>query len=279
MITIAHLSDLHFGREQADVLAALEQSLAQIAPELILISGDLTQRATHREYRQARAFLDRLTAPCFLVPGNHDLSAYHLLERFLYPWRKWRHYIQPDLEPVYHHPRALVIGINSARRMGLYLDWSRGRINPLQVAHIEKIAAQATPEQLRIVVAHHPFWLPQSSLRRHLISGRDQAITALKQANIDLILGGHIHLDFMHLQEGILISHAGTGISDRLLPNQPNSFNLIQGNTRQLQLSKFEWLGDGFQDTQHHHFEHNDNGWQRRHLENSSRSKRAPDHS
>ena len=240
MITIAHLSDLHFGREQTQVIHNLLASLQEQRPDLVIISGDLTQRARSYEFQQAKIFLDNLPYPYFIIPGNHDLSAHKLIERFFFPWKKWKRYISPQLEPCMENDQCKVVGVNSARRLGLYLDWSRGRINNKQISHVVENFNQTNEKKLRILVAHHPFWLPTVYLRRQLIGGRDKAIEALSQAGVDIILGGHIHIPFMKILRGVIISHAGTTVSDRLIEGQPNSYNIIKGDSKKLTLISFE---------------------------------------
>lgn len=262
MTTIAHISDLHFGREQATQIAGLRKALAQAAPYLLIISGDITQRARHREFQLAERFLSTLPFPYLIVPGNHDLSAHRLIERFVFPWRKWRRYISHDLEPQTSLPGVHVVGVNSARRFGWYWDWSRGRISSQQVSEVVAALQTAEPDTLKVVVAHHPFWLPTANLRRQLIGGYRHALEQFQAAGADLILGGHIHLPFINIVNGMLISHAGTTISDRLVKGQPNSFNLIQGDSHQLTLQTLEWEEDHFALRQQQSFRKQSDGWQ-----------------
>lgn len=258
---LVHLSDLHFGREQSVVVDALLKALDQLQPELVLISGDLTQRATRREYRKVQAFLASLQWPVVLVPGNHDLSAHRLLERFFQPWKKWHKYIGTPLEPRLQAGTVSVAGINSARRLGKFFDWSRGRISPLQAYQASQWLAQTPEQNLRILLAHHPFWLPASSLDRHLIGGGQQALQQLAAAQVDIILGGHIHLEYVQLHEGIIISHAGTTVSDRLVDGQPNSFNLINGDRSELVLTQYIFEQGRFWPELAKKFQREDDGW------------------
>lgn len=262
MIKLAHISDLHFGREQPNVIEAMLQRLNEQQPDFVIISGDVTQRAKHSEFEQVRAFLQALPFPYLIVPGNHDISASHLIERFCYPWRKWRSYISDDLEPSYSQQEFSVVGLNSARRFGFYFDWSRGRINPQQVQDAIFELSNAGPDTLKIVVAHHPFWLPRACLKRQLIGGRDEALNSFSLAGVDLILGGHIHLPFINIVDGVLVSHAGTSVSNRLLKGQPNSFNIITGDAKRLEISLWEWEGNHFHLRQSLSFEKQSKGWQ-----------------
>lgn len=262
MTCIAHLSDLHFGRELPSIIDGLLSSLDELNPELIIISGDLTQRAKHREFKDAQAFLNQLKQPYMIIPGNHDLSMYRLWERFMYPWRKWRKYISSDLEPVVQKNGFTAAGVNTARRIGFYLDLSRGRISQSQINQVCQVFKQTADDSLNIVVAHHPFWLPQSSLNRSLVGNRDNALQAFSEAGVDLILGGHVHLAYVEPVNGMIVSHAGTTTSHRLIANQPNSFNVIKGDRHELMMEQMEWTGHAFECVEPNRFMRTDRGWQ-----------------
>ncbi len=263
MFNLVHISDLHFGREVPKVINGLKDILGEIQPERVIISGDLTQRAKHEEFSNAAHFLKSLNIPFFIVPGNHDLSAHRLIERFAYPWRKWKKYICTELEPLYTNDKYMVIGANTARRMGWYLDWSRGRINQYQVNNTISHLQNADSTQVRFLVAHHPFWLPAVYEFRHLIGGRDKALSQLSQHGLDIIMSGHVHMSYAEVVEGVIISHAGTTLSDRLIPEQPNSFNRITGDRSHLIIELFEWNGEHFISRKQQHFERTPSGWTR----------------
>ena len=127
-VRIAHVTDLHFGADDPAVVAALLAELNADPPDLVAISGDLTQGARLSEFHRARAFMDALTAPTLAVPGNHDISPYNLVERFTDPYRRWRNTISPETAPQWRKANVAVLGLNSARRMGFTWDWSKGRV-------------------------------------------------------------------------------------------------------------------------------------------------------
>lgn len=262
MTVIAHISDLHFGRDLQPVTEGLLTSLDNIQADLIIISGDLTQRAKTAEFEAGQAFLRRLQQPRFIIPGNHDLALWNLLERFAYPWHKWKKYVSTDLEPIMQTDMFMALGVNTARRMGWYLDWSRGRINNRQIRYVQDMLKTVPEDCLRLVVAHHPFWLPDSSMSRSLIGGRQAALQGFRTAGVDLILGGHVHLAYVQPLEGMLVSHAGTTVSNRLIPGQPNSFNVIRGDRNVLELEQMEWRGTAFESIHKQFFSRHAGGWQ-----------------
>jgi len=158
--TLVHLSDLHFGRTDPTVIDPLIAAVHAQRPDCVVVSGDLTQRARPEEFRQARAFLLRLPSPQVVVPGNHDVPLYRVLERALEPFGNYRRGIDDDLEPAFIDDEIAVIGINTARAM----SFKGGRINRAQIdsirARIAALPKQMTTAMTKIVVTHHPFDLP-----------------------------------------------------------------------------------------------------------------------
>lgn len=260
MTTIAHISDLHFGRELSAVMRGLLESLQQVQPDLIIISGDLTQCAQRNEFEAARTFLRQLAFPYLIVPGNHDLSERNLPERLLFPWLKWRRYISPELEPVMKNGAFVAVGVNTARRARLHPDWSRGSISPMQISRVKQTLRAAADDHLRLLAAHHPFWLPPQFEHRELVGRRDSALQAFRQ-EVDIILGGHVHLAYAQITDGVIISHAGTTFSDRLLMHQTNSFNVIRGDRQQLRLEQMVWGSSRFRLAQQQIYKREEYGW------------------
>lgn len=262
MNTIAHISDIHFGRELPVVLESLLLKLEELQPGLIILSGDLTQRAKTAEFQAARAFLQRLRQPYLVIPGNHDMPAHNVLARFWNPWQRWREHISPELEPVMQSDPFTAIGVNTARRMGLWtLDWSRGRINRQQMQRIKQLFDTLPPTCLRLVVAHHPFWLPEENRDRGLIGRRKEALQAFREAGVDVILGGHVHVPFVQLVDNIIVSHAGTTFSNRLNTGYPNSFNVVCGDRDCVDMRQMRWDGSGFAQSSNQLFHRHADGW------------------
>ena len=233
MSVILHISDTHFGTEQTPVVDALLRLSSQQAPELIILSGDLTQRATAQEFDAARIFVKRLAAPALLViPGNHDIPLYHLGERLLTPYRRYRRAFGADLEPVFESEALLVISVNTTRR----LRHIEGEVSAAQIARVSKRLRQAGSRQLRLVVTHQPVHVVHAEDEPNLLNGGEQAIRAWAEAGADMILGGHIHRPYVcNLQERLgsvgqylWVVQAGTALSDRIRFDAGNSVNLIR---------------------------------------------------
>lgn len=245
MIRIAHISDLHFGSEIPQLAEALAAELVSERSDLIAVSGDLTQRALASEFQAARAFLDRLPKPLLAVPGNHDVPAYHLTMRFMSPWARWQRWLAKELEPVVQTETFCAVGINSARRCGPYLDWSRGRIGIDQIERAEAIFSGCA-KSLHIVVAHHPFLLTEAGTHRRTIARADLALPRLRKAGVDLLLGGHVHLAYSGVVVGgVVVAQTGTSLSSRL-KGEPNSFNRIRVDGDTMEIDKMVWQERAF---------------------------------
>jgi len=244
MRTLAHLSDLHFGRIDADLLDPLVDAVQRSAPHAVVVSGDFTQRAKAREFRAARAFLDRLPKPQILVPGNHDVPLYRVWERFLSPLGKFRRWISADLEPAWHDDEIAVVGVNTARS----LAFKGGRINDEQVASLRRRLGPLPERVTKVVVTHHPFDLPDQPDEDDIVGRARLAMEAFAQCGIDILLAGHFHTS----QSGAtsdrweiagyaaLAVQAGTATSTRER-GEENSFNLLRIENDAVDVERHVW--------------------------------------
>ncbi|NEV61894.1 metallophosphoesterase [Thiorhodococcus minor] len=258
---IAHISDLHFGRHIPAVVAGLQEALVQMRPDLVALSGDLTQRAKPHELEAAAAFIASLPRPTLAVPGNHDLPGWEPLSRLTAPWRRWKAHLGLPLETAIRGPGYLAIGLKTARRWGLHLDWSRGRINATQLARAQRLASSASPGALRILVAHHPFMLGHAERHRGRVGHAGTALTAFADAGIDLLLGGHLHLGYAGIAGRIVVSQAGTATSSRY-KGEPNTFNRIAASRTEIRVECMHWTGGRFAPKRVWGFRRGPLGWQ-----------------
>jgi 3',5'-cyclic AMP phosphodiesterase CpdA len=270
MARLAHLSDLHFGAHDEQLVEAVEARIDALKPDLIVISGDFTQRARTDQFKQACHFLDRLKNKgheVLGVPGNHDVPLYDVLRRFLSPLTRYRRFIDESLCPFHELPGAAVLGINTARS----LTFSDGRINQRQVEFIRDTFARTRPQTARILVTHHPlFALPVGDGPElgKAVGRQELALDAIADAGVDLLLAGHNHRASTHHAHQLvteagpaLVIQAGTATSTRLR-DEEQSFNLIEVTSKEATVTVQAWDGDQFVPRDAGRFVQGDKGWQ-----------------
>ncbi|MDX6529037.1 MAG: hypothetical protein QOH41_1327 [Blastocatellia bacterium] len=268
MRTLAHLSDLHFGRVDEQLIEPLISAVAEVNPDLVAISGDLTQRARSHQFREARVFLDALPQPQIVVPGNHDVPLHNVFTRFLQPLDKYKRHITDDLQPVYVDEEIAVVGVNTARS----LTFKGGRINEDQIARIREELCTAGSELIKIVVTHHPFDLPEGYSDRDLVGRAQMAMTDLADCGADLFLAGHLHVSHTgHTAKrynirghSALVVQAGTASSTRGR-GEANSFNVIRINRPNISVERMTWqpASSAFVLSGEENFRHTSDGWVR----------------
>lgn len=246
MRTIAHISDLHFGREDVRVAEALMRELESVRPDLVIVSGDLTQRARRAQFAAAARYLRRLPAPFAVVPGNHDIPLYDVVRRFLSPLGRYRRFITPELAPRFDDAELCVLGLNTARPY----RWKDGVIDPEQIALLRERFA-AADGRLRVLVTHHPLSPRPHDPEPALVRGGRDALSAAAEAGVDLTLAGHLHLGYLadvrpvDGPRGVMVVQAGTAISNRR-PHEPNSYNLLTVDLPRLTIEIRAWDGGAF---------------------------------
>ena len=268
MRTVVHLSDVHFGRVDYQLVEPLVKFVNELTPHVVVVSGDLTQRARAEQFREARAFLDRLPKPQVVVPGNHDVPLYNVLARFLTPLDNYRRYISDDLAPFYMDDEIAVAGINTARS----LTFKGGRINEEQVALIRERMCALKEGMTKIIVTHHPFDVPEGGDEDALLGRAEMAMQTLAKCGADVLLAGHIHLSHIghtasrYRIEGhsALVIQAGTATSTRGR-GETNSFNVIRVEHPGIEVERVTWQPETgtFTPSQTERFHHTPTGWMR----------------
>jgi len=265
MRTIVHLSDLHFGRLDRRVVEPLVSAIGAIAPDLVAVSGDFTQRARASQFAEARDFLQALPYPRLVVPGNHDVPLYDVARRFLRPLARYRRFIADDLEPMFIDAEIAALGLNSARS----LSFGRGRLNAVQIGKAADRLRAVPPNVIKIIVTHHPFDLPDDYDAKHLVGGAKMAMTELASVGADLFLAGHLHVShigrtaerYQIAGHSALVVQAGT-MSTRQR-GEANSFNVLRVNRPHITIERRTWDHDQhtFVEASMRRFTHSDRGW------------------
>lgn len=274
MARIAHLSDLHFGAHDAKIVSATEAWLQERQPDLVIISGDFTQRARNHQFRAASAYINRLRAagfPVLCIPGNHDVPLYDVIRRFGSPLGRYQRFISSDLCPWFEDDEIAVLGINTARSFTI----KDGRINAEQMRMIRDRFATVPQGKTRILVTHHPlFAMPIASggALTEAVGRSRNAVKAVTDAGVHIALAGHFHQTYAQAARkmvedagGALVIQAGTATSTRLRNDQPQSFNWLHVRRHnEIELQVIVWDGAGFQRGNHVEYFFHADSWSAR---------------
>lgn len=269
MRTIVHISDIHFGQADDGVVERLVEKVVELRPDLLVVSGDLTQRARAGQFREAQAFLGRLPQPQLIVPGNHDVPLYNIFDRFVQPLTKFKKFITSDLTPEFLDEELAVFGINTARSLTI----KGGRVSEEQVEALQRQLCSIEEEKVKIIVTHHPFDLPEGFDEDDIVGRAKKVMPKLVECGADVFLAGHLHVSHVthsarryRLENGYsaLIIQAGTAASTRER-GEENSFNLLELENPFLTVKRFQCSipEAGFHLATTEQFSRSERGWAR----------------
>jgi 3',5'-cyclic AMP phosphodiesterase CpdA len=274
MLSLLHISDLHFGPPYLDEVGeALLRIAPQLSVDMIIASGDFTQRAKPEQFQQAREFLSRLPVlPLVKVPGNHDVPLYRIKERIFTPYELYQEHIHPELDWVLRHEKAVVVALNTTAPLRKITE---GVIRPWQLDFCSEAFCDAPAEALKIIVAHHHF-APAPDYESDVVVHRwRDALDRFTALGVDMILGGHLHrayvgnsLDLYPSNDrtsGIIIIQSGTTTSrrGRARERDKNSFNLIRVGDESVRVTHYMYFHEagGFVPVSRHIFPRRSRHW------------------
>lgn len=244
MRTVVHLSDLHFGRVDEVLLDPLVACVESLAPDVVVVSGDLTQRAKTVQFEQASRFLARLPQPQIVVPGNHDVPLYNLFDRFMRPLDRYKRHIRQDLAPSHVDDELAVFGLNTARSLVV----KNGRVNATQLQALRDAMSGLAPKTVKVVVTHHPFDVAPTVDEDELVGRASLAMRVFAECGVDVLLAGHLHVGrsadtgdryVLGGYEALVVS-AGTATSTRVR-GEVNSFNVMRLEKPRVEVERWQW--------------------------------------
>ena len=251
MTRIVHLSDTHFGTELPDVVTALQQAVAELQPHIVLLTGDITQRAHRGQFQAAKDFLDQLPVQTKLViPGNHDIPLFNVFARLLTPYAAYQRAFG-NRESVWYGDGIGIIGFDTTCR----LRHTRGALDTEHLTRrVRDARAKLGNEALLIACVHQPLYTAWPEDYANVLLNAEATAQAFSALQVDVVLSGHVHVPLMTtsrvafpaLDWDFLLVGAGTAVSHRTRPSAPNSFNVITANTaadgvRTLMLTRFDF--------------------------------------
>ncbi len=229
MLRILHMSDTHFGTHRVPVMQALHQAVRGIAPDIIVLSGDITQRARKAQFAQARVFCDGLGVPVLAVPGNHDLPLFNLYARVFSPYRNYQRFFGPR-EWVHRQGGVMLVGFDATHPR----RHKHGALDPAAVdRRLSVLRAEMSAGDALVAVVHQPLMVAWPEDMPQRLKAADDIAQVFLRYGVAAVLGGHVHVPLLAQSpmardgRSFLYSGAGTAVSWRTRPQAPNSFNVL----------------------------------------------------
>jgi 3',5'-cyclic AMP phosphodiesterase CpdA len=264
---IAHLSDFHFGTHEPAVTADLVKSVLEVKADLVVLSGDFTQRARRWQFQEARKFVEQLPEPKLVIPGNHDMPFFNILARLFWPFSGYNEFIEPlgVAGQSYRDEGMAVIGLNTARRF----TGKNGRVSKEQVARVRDFFSDLGESVTRVLVTHHPLGQADNEVFVDLAFGSRLALPEVVNAGVQMLLSGHHHrgasgaIEETEDREQALIVYAGTANSTRTREGDGNTYNLIEVDGRDIKVEVMRWVpGAGFKEARTSQYCYGEDGWE-----------------
>lgn len=229
MSLLLHVSDLHFGTERPEVVEALVRLSQALQPTMMVMSGDITQRARADEFEAAVAFERRMGVPSVVIPGNHDIPLFHVIDRVFHPYGQHQNAFGQDLDPQRYLAPWWVVSVNTTRAY----RHKNGEISVAQIEQVVRSLKQAPADVVKVVVVHQPLEvMREEDVEDRLRGHYREAQQAWSSAGADVILGGHIHYPYVmqltDVARATWVVQAGTAVSERVRDGVPNSVNVLR---------------------------------------------------
>ena len=251
MRTLVHLSDMHFGKLDAFHIESMLEAIRAIRPDLIIVSGDFTQRARVSEYKGAAEFLKNLEFPHLVIPGNHDIRPlFNPIARITDPFDRYKQYISDNLEPGFVDEEVAIASVNTVRSHAI----KDGRVNKSQIDRLARWFKRVKGDRLKIVVTHHPFDMPfvhktqnkEYTYRTSRLARRAKmAVHTLAEVGVDIYLSGHYHQSsagetaHRYKIENYSAISVRAGTVSMQQRGEEQSFNLIFTNTGTVRIDTY----------------------------------------
>jgi len=250
MRRIVQFSDVHFGVENEQAVAAALDFTRATPPDLVLITGDITQKGYRREFAAAVEWMRAMPEPVFLVPGNHDVPYWDMVARVFHPWRRFEQMTgHPAVDHEFSIPGLEVRGVNTARGWQARPNWSKGVIDLEQTRRASEALSKAPDGALRILACHHPLIEMIGGPMTGEVKRGNEAAQIMAESGVDLVTTGHVHVPFaLPIQLGDKCSYAvGCATLSKRERGTPAGFNVIEWDEDSIHVTAQAWTGSHFE--------------------------------
>jgi Icc protein len=212
---LAHISDIHVSEPHflPDLAENVVDTINEIEPEIMVVTGDLTNNGYPHEFEEAKRYIERIACKTkMIIPGNHDVRnvGYLGFEEFFGKRSK-----------VEHYNGITIVGMDSTQP-----DLDHGHVGREIYGWLEQCLD--TDDFKVVALHHHVIPVPKTGRERNILTDAGDVLELLMRCTVDLVLCGHRHVPWLWNLNGMIIANAGTACSNRVKWKIPQSFNLIE---------------------------------------------------
>ncbi|MDQ4144124.1 MAG: metallophosphoesterase [Actinomycetota bacterium] len=226
-LRIAQISDIHCGESSFDeeLMTSAIKGIAEIDPDLVVVAGDLTAAGYEWEYKEAAQWLEQISQPKIVIPGNHDarnVGYIHFEHIFGERFSRYRQPFDPERAERLGATGFTVVAVDSSEP-----DINDGRVGREYYQWITRQFDE--PDDLKIFVIHHHLVpIPGTGRERNIILDAGDVLAILTQLDIDVVLSGHKHVPYFWGVNGMLLCNSSTACTHRVRGLTPPSWNELQ---------------------------------------------------
>lgn len=250
---VLQYSDVHFGVEHARACEAALQYAWDTPNDLVLITGDITQKGLPGEFAAAGRWIRAMPTPVFVTVGNHDVPYYSIMARLFWPWKAFETATgHPAHDHQFKGDGLMVRGVTTARGWQARLNWSKGVVDLAQTRRAAEALRNAPIGDLRILACHHPLIEMIGAPMTGEVKRGDAAALIFAEAGVDIIASGHVHVPFaLPIDLSDRCSYAiGCGTLSHRERGAAPSFNQIEWDEKQITVTAVAWTGERFEPSQ-----------------------------
>ena len=221
---IVQISDLHVGSQFiGQKFDTLVREVNGLAPDVVVVTGDLTNEGLVREYEKCKELLGRLDVKKIItVSGNHDYrnTGYLLFKKF-FPFEAVNE-LGPDV---------VLVTVGTARP-----DRNEGEVGYRQNLWLERTMKKYRDRIKIVAMHHHLIAIPDTGSDQLTVVDAGDILRTVIETGVDVVLCGHKHRPWMWNFGKLNVVNAGTATSERVRGLFENTYNILTVSGRKISI-------------------------------------------
>ncbi len=221
---IVQISDLHVGSQfQPEVFETALKEINELNPDVIVITGDLTNEGLRKEYEQCKTLLAKFdTKKIISISGNHDYrNTGYLLFKKYFPFETITE-LDDDV---------VLVTVGTSRP-----DRNEGEVGYRQNLWLERTMKKYKDKIKIVAMHHHLVAIPDTGSDQLTVVDAGDVLRTILDTGVDLVLCGHKHRPWIWNFGKLMVVNGGAVTSDRVRGLFENTYNIISISNKKIQV-------------------------------------------